>query len=496
MKKLKAIALCLALLAIPSSLTGCGEKKKPNESSSSSPDSTVVVDEKCKVKGHEYAETDGKCVRCGVEATIPALPAGQKFPLLDHCDDDHFGNCGCTHKGVGTENDRVEINKEEGFCYTVEIPASGEIWLSIPTNEAGQYVFYSVDGANGVTSTRYYANPGLPILNNQGVNAVVKEDNFYSFANCAEAEYSAFWRATFCLKGAAGAKVKVALTRIASAPWRAEYIVTPVEAKQINGKRAENAESGTELADVPYTAEYTLGSDGYYRLSTGEIIYAAIDRPAPRLFGEKTSEESDEPKFTNILRDASKALNITVGTTPEDDFDVRCYVPFIMNWKEWDSVWSSNYGLTPEADLEKECYQNFCNSDGVYPVNEELFEFLNLYTKNYRFADESVADDAKWLSACYYYAESTVGTEENPQPLVLGENTVELPSYKRRIYCTLEGTGSYTITSTSGVAKVSVNGSATQDFTTLTVDGGAVLRFNASDNEATTITFTVTKIEE
>ncbi len=495
MKKIQRLtASLLALLSTLSigAFAGCNKDKKPtggSESNSSiTVDANVCTDE---LKGHEYSETTGKCIRCDKQAIIPAVAIDEKFPLLDHCDDEmHMGRCNCTYKGTGSMNDRVELT---AGCHTVEIPADGEIWLSFSVQEAGQYVFHSVSGTNGVTAARYSANPGVHLANPNGVNAIAEGDDFFSYVNCGETYHSENWRATYCLKGTSGAKVKVRLVKIAPPAWEAQIIYTKVYANQIKGVKAEEAPSGTKLAEVPYDAEYYFDEEtGYYRFGNastpGKIIYAAIDREAPRLFGT-ASNEGGALKFTNVLRDAAKALNIDNGTLPNGDISVLCYTPFIMNWKNENAAWSTthpdpDFPDGPEADLTKNCYQNFCNSDGVYPVTQELKEFLTLYTSHRN-------GQASWLAACYYYEEYKEGTEQNPKKLTEGSH--ELTLLSAGLYYTIEGTGNYTITCQTAGIKIFVNDNEV-NLTNVSVTAPCVFRiYNEDLFTKVTVTITITK---
>ena len=66
-----------------------------------------------------------------------------------------------------------------------------------------------------------------------------------------------------------------------------------------------------------------------------------------------------------------------------------------------------------EGDPTLPCYQNYVNSDGLYPVNQELYEFLNLYVKINPIAD-MVGDSSAWLAACYEYINAVPGSEDFP----------------------------------------------------------------------------------
>ena len=77
-------------------------------------------------------------------------------------------------------------------------------------------------------------------------------------------------------------------------------------------------------------------------------------------------------------------------------------------------------------------YSQNCNSDGVYRVNQELYDFLQIYaakTLNY-----SILKDKAWLNPCQFYSPvnglplSGEGTESSPYKLIFGTNTVDMTS--------------------------------------------------------------------
>lgn len=59
----------------------------------------------------------------------------------------------------------------------------------------------------------------------------------------------------------------------------------------------------------------------------------------------------------------------------------------------------------PTTGLADNYYTKNVNKDGVYPLTDELKEYLEKVTKNYpTIVSETVAPEAAWLFACYYYA--------------------------------------------------------------------------------------------
>lgn len=522
MKKFaKRAAILLSLVAFSSftAFVGCDDpansSSSSTHSSTDSSDSSQVQDNACtdEKKGHAYSEDTGVCIRCGKEAVIPPPSANMQYPLVEPCTHTKNGNCSeCLYQGAGEEYNRFELFLNEG--YTVEIGSSGELWLSFSTKEygananagrSGQFVLRSVGGSNGVKVTRHSATTHY--VTPDGKPAVEKDGDFYSFVNCSDAENNEQWRATYCLKGEKGTQVKVYFVRIADPVWEAKTIRTKVYAQELKEKAPE-PEANQQLVEVDYKADYfysdpATGGDGYYHLGTkenpGKIIYAAISKSAVRLFGEDSSTS-----FTNVLKSFGAALDLQDGYTADGDYNILCYTPFIMNWKNDDASWGSRPGSeeeTPETDPNKVCYQNYCNSDGVYPVNAELFKFLNLYVAKNKPVDDAITNEDYqnkapwiWLSACFTYEEIKLGTQKNPLPLAVGKNTVTTLKWDT-LYCGFaDKEGSYTV-SFAFTGTITVNNTDYTDTCSITANGDEILTLSMADGSVAEITVTVTKNE-
>ncbi len=498
-KRITAALLALVAIGLFAPLTGCGDKP---ESSSSAPSSA------CDTKGHEYSEKTGLCIRCEKKAQIPALSSKQKFPLVEPCPHDGNGFCPeCDFIGSG-ENmwNRLELFED---CYTVEIGNGGALWLSFSAKQAGQYVLHSVDGDKGVEVTRHAANAHY--VNEQGVAAVKENGDFYSYVNCGTKYFNAEWRATYCLKAPKGTQVKIRFIRVDEPAWEPETVRTMVYATELKQK-AQDMPDDMRLTEVPYDVEYFFDeSVGAYRMGTatspGAIIYAAIDRVAPRLFGEPT-EGSEETKFTNVLKTSGTALNLGNGLTEDGDYSVLCYTPFIMNWVNPNDSWGrpdpNSPSTGPEGDPNKVCYQNYCNDDGVYPVNQELFDFLDRYTAQNSVAGGELPEEGSepqkpylWLSACFYYEQIEEGTEDNPFVVSVGDFTANIPQWDY-FYCVVREAGAYTIRCENPDINITIDGDDPTPLNgaTITVTEGQSVTFALSHKSGSAVqnlTFTISK---
>lgn len=352
-------------------------------------------------RGHDYTYGNGFC-KCG---DGPIFPDEEPNKTYVNPSDPNFGIT-----GNGTEYNRYELT--EGYV-KVEC-TGGPVWLSFSTQEHGQYALYSTEGARGTQLKRYDASAQYIPTTKDGVfgsgndfdyyigfEATMLEDgNHYSTVNCPSNVWSTNWRATYSVVGEEGTMLYLRFVKIADAAWTPGYVKDKVIAQQINGYAPEG-EAGTEAALVPYDTDYFYDeTTGYYRMGTkenpGATIFAAITKTAPRMLTDKS--------FTVVQYEGDN-LSLPFGKTADGDYLLKDYCPFIMN--------DSNYGGTYNS------YQTFVNSDGMYPVNQELYTFLNLYVDKNKPMDipEEIWTDKRenaWLAACYYYANLTPGSAEFP----------------------------------------------------------------------------------
>ena len=382
-------------------------------------------------RGHEY--DDGKCIRCEATPTLPEIP--QDVQYVDPYDEDS----NIEGSGVVSSEKWDMYELSLGYYeFTIESESTGKgggVWLSVILPEAGQYAIYSKyiyseDGnTDNVTVTQYDASAAYIPLDGNGdfygdEGTTLDDGNFYSDYNCGTKYWSVAARATWRISGDIGDIVKVAIVRIDEPAWIPETIRSSVKPEQLNGVTAENGAENEELKVVPYTAEYFYDeTTGYYRLGTKDnpkqIIYVAITKVAERMLSEKA--------FSQIHNEGSNLI-LYYKEDVDGNYLTRDYSPFIDK----------------DSSEDDNCYENYVNADGVYPVNQELFEFLHLYVNSNKpmdipdsvWEDKSVRAEKAWLAACYYYTAAAVGTEENPDTITqTGEVEITTTLYLE-YYCT------------------------------------------------------------
>ena len=427
MKKLLATALSCALALSALCAVGCQKENDP----------TPTLQECTSPRGHVFV--NGICSVCNVGPIFPQAPSSISYQTPN------------TEKYDGTEYNRYQC--AEGY-YEFEIGAEGCIWVAFSVQSAGQYALYSVSNTNNVTATRYDAS--IFYIPPTGENARILENGqFYSSVNCGNMHFNREWRATYALRGNSGDIVRVRFVKIDEPQWAPSYIYETIYPNEINGKKAPEAENGKKLQPVPYNSEYFYDETlGYYRMGTsdkpGEIIYAAITMEPERLL--------QGASFATI-NDEGNNLSLPYGVTEDGDNLIYDYSKFIPN---------NGGDVNAEHDLTANCYENYVNSDGVYPVNKELCQFLSCYVKKNTphdlqgETDKTILANA-WLAPCYYYDTLIEGTQEYPYQVSAGEYV--LPQTFGYVYYTAKHTNadaptekvSYTISTTCENAFLYIN---------------------------------------
>jgi hypothetical protein len=274
-------------------------------------------------------------------------------------------------------------------------------WFHFSIPEPGQYAIVSHSNPNNLTITRYDAN--TQYVNPAKLEGRIMDDgNFISTFSCSETYFNTEWITVCCIRGIEeGQKVNFSIVRIDEPAWASQTISQAMEAKDINGKKAPEGEVGTKPVDVPYDSEgiYFSETDGYYHLATGEIMFAAISRPSPRQFGNGTTALTTLPTVEGTVSN----FNIHMLNLPSGDKLVYNYLSMFL-------ADPTSEGLT----YNENSYQAQANGDGLYPVTQELYEFLHLHAKKqqpYVKPAAAYADNA-WLALCYYYKELPLGSAE------------------------------------------------------------------------------------
>ncbi len=356
---------------------------------------------------HDYS-TQGICKTCQADAPLPGFAANPTY--IDPATDDSIEGSG--HEFIQYEQigpDEVEpidgtgkYRLSVGEYYQITIEQSRECWFEFGISEPGQYAVISTENPDNVKLQQY--SPETSIL--QGPSKYMDDGNFLSMVNCDEQHFNGAWTAAFRVSGVEGDVVKFHIAKIAPPVWAPSSVVVDKAATQLLGKAPEGAK-GAVATDVPYDSEYFYDAEnGYYRMGTaenpGDIIYVAIDKNTPRLMGSNSFVGLQEYADDEQTIPVGGLRTMQIGTTIEGNYILGNYAPMLYN--------NPDFGGTENS------YQAFMNSDGMYPVTEELHEFLTIYTARNALAvpPEEGYEENAWLSACFYYTVLTQGSEGNP----------------------------------------------------------------------------------
>ena len=368
---------------------------------------------------------------------------------------------------AGSEYNRYQ--GAEGY-YEIELSAGKTKYYSFRVSQAGQYALVTLAKKDGITiercdaSEHYIAPTTYP--------ATLKEDGtLYSPVHCSTSHFNTSWRATYKITSTVDGIVKVRFYREGDPLREPERIETKMTATEIVGK-AQDSSIGYEKTAMPWTTQeaptyfydkdyemtftdLTTGEEkkakGFYRYgkpgdSKAPVIWVAITSIPDRLFESVT--------FANVHYQGGNSLIVQTGTANNGDYLLNNYVDFIMN-NGGESYYpeGSREPVPVDGDNKMLCYMNVTNSDGLYPVNKELYDFLNYYTNiNAPVLGEgvSVSKNNYWLAPCYYYKHAVPGTASKPFLLSEGDNAVALEEMKN-VYYGIEAEGKYTLVGTEGL---------------------------------------------
>lgn len=407
--------------------------------------------------------------------------------------------------GSGGEYDRYEGG--EGY-YEISFTAGSENYYSFYVSQAGQYALTTLQATTGLTIERYDATPHY-IAPTPYPAEVMPNGTLYSLVHCSNTYFNPEWRATYKISSTTNGSVVISFTRVGEPLPEPQNYVTKVEATEIVGK-VKDLPANHIKKEIPWTTadnpKYFYDEDyemQFIDLVTGEETTATgfyrygeeTDENAPVIWVAITSatERYLSVPFSQIQYEGNN-LSIHVNTDEDGNHYFNNYVDFIMN--NGGFMDNTNGGVPMPGDEDMLCYMNVVNKDGLFPVNQELFDFLKNYTKKQppSLTEVSVAEENYWLAPCYYYEEAVLGSENNPYLLTAGTNEITL-SARETVYYKLEAseTTQYTITLSPSLYAVidKVNYGTDNESDTLTIEvtpDGLLISFTALKAGTYTVT--------
>lgn len=249
--------------------------------------------------------------------------------------------------------------------------------------------------------------------------------------------------------------VTISVERIGDVPKWTDTGIIPAT-MPADAKKADDRDG--RIIDVPLNATIVKGDDGYYHLgnANGEIIYVQL------LKGTRANSMS--------------MLELTSYTVGEGS-DATTRSAF-SNYVTEEFNEETNTGVRVHTDYTGvvQGYAEFANSDGLYPVNDQIKTILETFCKSFSGWNRY---DSYWAAACSYYGPVADGSENAPYDLVVGNNTVELNG-TTYVAFRASATGYYGFSSTVG--NVALTGDS------MDVDGVKYVKISANQELVFTVT--------
>ncbi|MDE7453784.1 MAG: Ig-like domain-containing protein [Clostridia bacterium] len=255
-------------------------------------------------------------------------------------------------------------------------------------------------------------------------------------------EYGNYARATqyFGLKAEDNCDVTITVKRVGEATEPAPVVTTKVTPPANLTKYAN--QTGT-LTLVPSDGSYEIvkGSDGYYHVNgaDGPVLHINLNAPIPRVSELSIIDMGlkyyNPEGYTGANSFSEYEDGILKATYDYSDF-IKAYVE-----KELDAKG------TPTGEY----VTNLTNDDGVYPVDDALWQYLHLSAG--RAIESAAAGENAWLLPCQYYMPEGGmtapgdGSEANPYIFGEGLSNLNLSGDNNKATFTAAENGVYTFES-------------------------------------------------
>ncbi|MDE6597484.1 MAG: hypothetical protein K2K60_02470 [Clostridia bacterium] len=265
--------------------------------------------------------------------------------------------------------------------------ATGKYKISVSASASAKVVMYHYDGSTSFMSCD--PDTGIPTAiahatGNAPQNAA--DASVYSGTNSIELNlYSNIVRGDniFGVVADKACTVSITVERIGDATE--PPVAEKVEVK-VTGNPQQCAEQSGTLTEVATDGSVNIvkGNDGYYHIGdkNGPILYATLGKPLRRV-SDVAIKDMPKQKLEGQPEPLGEIVFLLTAEYDENGFATLV--------KDYNAV------------VKK--YGELCNSDGVYAVNQDLYDFLHLYGNNcfgvIDLEDKSLA----WLLPCQYYAQ-------------------------------------------------------------------------------------------
>lgn len=224
-------------------------------------------------------------------------------------------------------------------------------------------------------------------------------------------------------------EVTISVERIGDVPTWSDVQVTA----KLPANAAKEDEHEGRIIDVPLNSTIVKDANGLYHKDNvnGPIIYVQL------LKGTRANEMA--------MRDLT-SYTVGEGSDASTRSAFNNYVT-----EEFDEATNSGVRIhTDYTDVVKS-YSSFANSDGLYPVNDQIKTILETFCKSFSGWNRY---DNYWVAACSYYGPVADGTQNAPYDLVTGTNTLNLNG-KTYVSFKAGATGYYGFSSSNGTVAIS-----------------------------------------
>lgn len=331
--------------------------------------------------------------------------------------------------GVPNDATESEINEKVNYNQIWGTKAAAGLYnVSFTTASNTEVTMYNFQ------NTFSFDEDGIPVYKNKqisGKKGTIPLELTVSGYRSRETQNFGIYAATDCT-------VTVKVERIGDAEEPPEIPTTKAEAPQNLDKYG--AQSGTlTLMTIDGSLAFVPGNDGYYHVGseTGPQLLVNLTKTLARV-GE---------------------LSIMDLADPEKNEDLFATGHVFSKYENGKLVAVYDYSEFLKAYAAK------TNSDGVYPVDEDLYDFLQLLAAKGQMLTH--AGEYTWLVPCQYYMPTDgiistgAGTQEDPFILLGATNKFDLSTVSGTAYAQFTATTSGVYTFSASNCTVSVNGTKT-----------------------------------
>ena len=270
--------------------------------------------------------------------------------------------------------------------------------------------------------------------------------------------------------------IQIKIERIGDADEGRKYNIVNADEPAAGELSQAEKPNGTPKAIGIYKTAPRIVKDanGVYRLNAenGPIVFVKLKGNIPPYYTDAVFESLDSSGVSPYRFNVTTEEDMKDPTAP---YTLRDYTRLLRG-----SLTFDDKGDPTDPDAFSEYYLKYVNADGMYPLNDELKEFLSLFSasaSSWLGGFGSYTSDSLYLFSAYYYDDGTPlpepvpangdGTQANPYEVEIGSFSVKVTA-GTPVYLTYVEDGVVDITVTG--ATVSKSPVTTDEVFTITAD--------------------------